>query len=225
HEMGRIYRITPEGTGKADWTGGLKLGDESPLDWVRHLANPNIWWRQNAQRLLVAENDKTVVPELVKLARESDSPEARLHALWTLEGMGALTPGLITASLKDKEAGVRENAVKLAELHLAGSPDLAGDLLALKDDPHPRVRFQLLCTLGFIDSPGASKAREELLFRDLEDEWVQVAALSASTLQTLPLLNTVLARYNAEIPAYGSLVRRLTAMVAAGDHLEEVEQL
>jgi putative membrane-bound dehydrogenase-like protein len=224
HEMGRIYRITPEGTGKADWTIGIKLGNESPLDWVRHLANPNIWWRQNAQRLLVEKNDKTVEQHLVNLVNESKSPEGRLHALWTLEGMDALRPELIATALKDKEAGIRENAIKLAELHLADAPDLAGDLLTLKDDSHPRVRFQLLCTLGFIDSPGAAKAREELLFRDLEDEWVQVAALSASTLQTIPLLNTVLARYDPEIPAYGSLVRRLMAMVAAGNQLEVVEQ-
>lgn len=225
HEMGRIYRVTPNGTGKAAWTSGLKLGDESPGDWVRHLASPNIWWRQNAQRLLVGKDDKKVVPELVKLAEGSDSPEGRLHALWTLEGMGALTPEMIATALKDKESGIRENAIKLAELHLDSSPDLAGDLLMLKSDPHARVRFQLLCTLGFIDSPEAAKAMEELLFHDLEDEWVQVAALSAFTLQTLSLLNTVLARYDAEIPAYGSLVRRLTAMVAAGDHLEEVEPL
>jgi putative heme-binding domain-containing protein len=48
-------------------------------------------------------------------------------------------------------------------------------------DPSPKVRFQLLCTLAFVDSPRARAVEEKLLIRDIEDEWVQVAALSASS--------------------------------------------
>jgi len=225
YEMGRIYRITPEGTGKADWTVGLKLGDETPEEWVRHLSHPNIWWRTHAQRLLVERADKTIAPYLVSMVQESESPVGRLHALWTLEGLEILSPDIIAIALTDQEAGIRENAVKLAEVHLSDSPELIPHLLELKRDPDPKVRFQLLCTLGSVDSSEVLSAREDLLFEDVEDEWVQMAALSATNLKAFPLLTRVLDDFSPDVPAFGSLVLRLTSMVVSGSETEKVQQL
>lgn len=225
HDKGRIYRITPEGAASAGWTKGLALGGESPVALVSHLSDKNIWWRLHAQRLLVDRSDASTVPALIKMAQNTSSPEGRLHALWTLEGMGSLSPELIMVALKDAQAGIRENAIKLAELHLADAGELASSLLALETDPDPKVRFQLLCTLGSIDTPGSAKVRESLLFSDLEDEWVQVAALSASSTQAATLLNTVLRRFEPGVAAYGNLVRRLSAGISASDGSEKVQQL
>ena len=75
-----------------------------------------------------------IVPALVKMAQNKQSSLGRLHALWTLEGMNKLTPELIMQALQDPEPGVRENAIKLAELHLTASPDLVPTLIALKED-------------------------------------------------------------------------------------------
>ncbi|WP_339925721.1 PVC-type heme-binding CxxCH protein [uncultured Cyclobacterium sp.] len=223
--MGRIYRITPEGTGKADWTSGLTFGDESPQEWVKHLASKNNWWRNNAQRLLVTAQSQEVFPDLEEMAINQASAEGRLHALWTLEGLKGLSTDLIINALGDPEAGVRENAIKLAEMHLSESSELIAELLKLKADPNARVRFQLLCTLGFIETPEAAQVAEELLFRDLSDEWVQIAALSASSSKTTPLLQTVLKRFDKDVPAYGSLIRRLTAMITANENEDEAEKL
>ncbi len=224
-DMGRIYRITQEGAGQADWIRGLKLGNESPAQWVAHLADSNLWWRINAQRLLVDKGDLSVVPELVKMAGNQESPVGRLHALWTLQGLNALTADLIQTALKDNEAGIRENAVKLAELHLKGEPGLVDALFALKNDASAKVRYQLLCTLGSVDTPQASGIRENLLFRDIHDEWVQVAALSANSSQASSLLSTVIARFKPDDTAYGSLVRRLTSMIVASEDDKMVTQL
>lgn len=223
--MGRIYRITPEGTGKADWTSGLTFGEERPKEWVKHLDNKNNWWRSNAQRLLVTSQNQEVIPELEKMAKNQDSAEGRVHALWTLEGLKGLSTELIIEALFDTEAGVRENAIKLAEMHLSESNELIDALLKLKADPNARVRFQLLCTLGFIDTPEATKVAEELLFQDLSDKWVQIAALSASSSQNVPLLQTVLSRFDKDQPAYGSLISRLTAMITADENDGEAEKL
>jgi hypothetical protein len=91
---------------------------------VEHLANPNIWWRRNAQRLLIDRGNKDIVPALEKMARKPASAVGRLHALWTLEGMGQLQADVITNALKDSVSGLRLNAIKLAELHLKISPAL-----------------------------------------------------------------------------------------------------
>jgi putative membrane-bound dehydrogenase-like protein len=224
-DKGRIYRITPTNAKKAEWMKGLHLGDAGIEELVKNLANPNEWWRTNAQRLLVDRSDKAAIPSLVKMAGNPNSPMGRLHALWTLEGMGKLSPELIKNALKDTVAGIRENGIRLAELHLSSAPDLAKTLLTLQADPDAKVRFQLLLTLGFIDTPESSQARNQLLFADINDKWVQIAALSAPSTQTASLLQVVLGKFDEKIPAYASLVQRLTTMVGSGTNMEDIHRL
>ena len=92
-------------------------------------------------------------------------------------------------------------------------------------DPDSKVRYQLLSTLGFVNTPEANQARKELLFRDINDEWVQIAALSAPPSQNTGLLEDVLARFQPSIPAYSSLVQRLSAMAAASQQPQTIHEL
>ena len=225
YNMGRIYRITPTGTKAANWTKGLALGSATTEQLVDYLDDKNIWWRQNAQRLLVDRRDKTALPALVKMSENKDAPLGRLHALWTLEGMGELSSELIKKALHDTVAGVRENAVKLAELHLTTSPELGTALLLLQNDTDPKVRFQLLCTLGDINTAAAAAARQKLLFNNLSDEWMQIAALSASASQAGSLLKEVLNTFKNDVPAYALLTQRLAAMIGAGKEQEAISKL
>jgi putative membrane-bound dehydrogenase-like protein len=222
-DKGRIFRITPVNGKKADWMKGLNLGDAPGDQLVKELANPNGWWRINAQRLLVDRADKNRVPALEEMASGS-SAMGRLHALWTLEGMNALQTPLIKNALKDSVAGIRENAIKLAELHLNDDPSLGNALVALQQDKDIKVRFQLLLTLGSVHSAEASEVRNRLLFGDMANKWFQVAALSAYPLDANALLNLVLVKYKAEVPAYGSMVERLAGMIAAASDEPVVHQ-
>lgn len=224
-DKGRIYRITPKDGKPADWTKGLKLGDASTEELVKELANTNYWWRINAQRLLVDRADKKAVPALTQMAKNTSSPMGRLHALWTLEGIGSLKPELIEQSLKDNEAGIRMNAIRLAELHLSGSPELVKALLPLQTDTDPKVRFQLLLMLGYVNTNESANARNKLLFTDINDKWVQIAALSASSSQTAPILKAVLEKFKPEDPAYESMVQRLTTMIGIGGEPEGINNL
>src|SRR5205085_2194303 len=85
---GRIYRVVPE-----NFKPGPKprMLDETPAQLAAHLAHPNGWWRDTAQKLIVLRRDKSVVPALQEMARSHANPLARLHALWTLEGLDAAT--------------------------------------------------------------------------------------------------------------------------------------
>ncbi|MEX2302250.1 MAG: PVC-type heme-binding CxxCH protein [Bryobacterales bacterium] len=176
NQQGRIYRITPQGGLPA--FHDIKLGGASDEELAAELANPNIWWRRNAQRLLVDRSPDAVVPLLNRMAVENAAATARVHALWTLDGMGRLEPFLIEQALADAEPGVRRNAVILAESRLTSQPNLVKKLLAMGGDADSKVRLQLLLTLGYVDSREARALRERLLFADIEDRWVQVAALS-----------------------------------------------
>jgi putative heme-binding domain-containing protein len=128
-------------------------------------------------------------------------------------------------ALIDTVAGIRENGIRLAELHLSSSPELESDLLSLQNDGDSKVRFQLLCTIGYFNSKEAARVRHKLLFENLHDDWMQIAALSAASSQAASLLEEVLVRYNLDEPAYASLVQRLASMIGSSGELGRVRQL
>ncbi len=185
-DRGRIYRVTPQSG--LPFAGKLQLSRAPFEQLALYLAGPNIWWRRTAQRLLVDRRDPAAVAPLVRLLEANRSPLGRLHALWTLEGLGKLDDRLIEKALADEGPGVRESAIVLAESRLSV---LLPKLLARVEDPDPHVRFQLLCTLGSVDSPASHAAQETLLRRDFEDRWFQIAALSASSDRTPQWLGTM----------------------------------
>lgn len=220
-DKGRIYRITATGAKPAEWTKGLKLGDATNEELVNTLSHTNNWWRLNAQRLLLDRGNKEIVPALTAMT-SNNSPMGRLHALWTLQGLGELKYEQIEKGLKDSVAGIRENAIQLAELNLTLYPQLATTLLTLQNDRDARVRFQLLLTLGFVNTPQSIAARNKILFADINDKWIQIAALSASSSQTIPLLKTILNNYREDTPAYASLTERLAAMAGIGGAANDI---
>ncbi|MCI0621188.1 MAG: c-type cytochrome [Acidobacteria bacterium] len=227
-DRGRIYRVVPDST-PLPLARNLRLSQASDEELVRHLENPNVWWRRTAQRLLVDRNHVSSVPPLKSLFQQSASAVGRLHALWTLEGLKQLEPALIESALNDAEAGMRENAIRLAELHLKDAPALAVALLKLEKDPSPKVRFQLLCTLGFIDSPASRSAQNQLLLASLEDEWMQIAALSASSDRAVQYFDMAAARRReltaAESDARRSFLRKVGAIIGTRQKPAEIQKV
>jgi hypothetical protein len=98
-------------------------------------------------------------------------------------------------------------------------------LISLQDDADAKVRFQLLCTLGSVSTGDALQVRNKLLFRDINDQWVQIAALSGSSSQTGSLLKIVLDSFHRQQPAYASLIQRLSSMIGASENASVIKQL
>ncbi len=180
---GRIYRVTPASRKAPAPVSRLSAASDEEL--VRHLSHPNAWWRRTAQRLLVDRRNPAAIPLLARLVREGPSALGRLHALWTLEGLGRLEAALLAVAAAAPEPGLRENAVRLAEENPELLPALAGSLRPLVGDPDPKVRLQLLLTLGSVSWPDAGELRRKLLLSEPEDPWMQAAALSASSTEAL----------------------------------------
>jgi mono/diheme cytochrome c family protein len=138
---GRIYRVMPEG-GKPVAAPNLlgKTGEAL----VMELANPDGWWRDTAQMLLVSRGDKTAVPALEAMAKGHADTNARVHALWTLEGLGELKRDVLVAALKHEQPRVRRAAVQLAERRVvAKDAEMATVLTGMKDEQDPFVVTQL----------------------------------------------------------------------------------
>ena len=87
----------------------------------QHLEHPNGWWRDTAQKLLVLKQDKSVVPTLKTMARTSANQLARIHALWTLEGLGSLDAALVRELMKSPDPLIRIQAIRASEIVLQGA--------------------------------------------------------------------------------------------------------
>jgi mono/diheme cytochrome c family protein/glucose/arabinose dehydrogenase len=150
--LGRIYRVVP-----ADWTperGGRFVSLDTPAV-VRHLAHPNAWFRETAQRLLVERRDPAAVPLLTAMVRSAPGELGRLHALWTLAGMDAVNLETVNHALGDAAATVAVTTIRLTEKHLATDQraNLIRRLTALCTDRRPEVQLQAVLSLGEAGDP------------------------------------------------------------------------
>jgi mono/diheme cytochrome c family protein/glucose/arabinose dehydrogenase len=143
---GRIWRLTYDGIAR-DRTRPRML-DETPRQLVAHLSHPNGWWRDTAQQLLVLAQDSSVVPALQTLVRTSKNQVARFHALWTLEGLGALNAPLTREVLRDPDARMRIQGLRASEtLYKAGDRSFEPDYRAMARDSDVDVVIQALLTM------------------------------------------------------------------------------
>lgn len=195
-DKGRIYRITPK-TGLAmNWLGKLNLSQKSDKELVQLLESKNNWWRKTAHRLLVDRQSKAIA-DIRKVALRSNNATARVHALWILEGLNSLDETVLKENLAQNiEGGIRENTIKIIEKNIQQFPELLGDLLTLQNDPNAKVRFQLMCTLSLLPpSDAIDKAIQRILTYDIQDKWVQIGAICASSGREMPLLKWALVTF------------------------------
>jgi putative membrane-bound dehydrogenase-like protein len=223
---GRIWRIAPEGKHKVIRP---ELGKASTSDLVRHLAHPNPWWRMTAQRLLIErrqELPEVNVLQLILQAHDPRSPVGRAHSLWTLHGLGMLKDRHVLTALSDQDAGVRQQALRLAEERLSKSSTLREAVVKMTGDPSPRVRFQLAFTLGASDAPEVVAALAKVARHAVDDpKWLQIAVLSSATKTAAPLLHELAGDKDfTERGGTGhrQLLTRLAALVGAQGHDAEL---
>ena len=114
---GRIYRVV--------WKDGPKssirsLANAKAPELVGALDSGNLFWRLTAQRLLVDNKVKEAAPALKKRVTSGVGGEGALHALWSLEGIGALDKATHQAALLAKDPALRRNAVRALPADGAG---------------------------------------------------------------------------------------------------------
>ena len=152
HNWGRIWRITYEGM-PPDRTRP-RMFSETPAELVRHLTHASGWWRDTAQKLLVLRRDKSVVPALRTMARSSDNQLARIHALWTLEGLEALDASLVRELMKSPDPKIRIQAIRASEmLYKAGDKSFAAEYRNFLEDADTDVVIQAMLTLNLYKVP------------------------------------------------------------------------
>lgn len=106
---GRIYRVA--------WKDGPRspirsLAKEKSSECVAALDSGNQFWALTAQRLLVDSRVTNSAPALRKRVRSASGGKGATHALWALEGLGALDRDTHQAALLSRDAVLRRNAIR-----------------------------------------------------------------------------------------------------------------
>ncbi len=173
-DKGRIYRITLKDAEKPEWIHRLSLDTQTPGELAGYLAHENIWYRRTAQRLLIHKKDPEAIKVIEELLKNKEKKEGRIHALWLLEEWDSLKEQHLREALNDPEPGIRENALKLLELH--PYPALLPLAHPLTTAPEAKVSFQAINTLGRLN---ALQLTDEVTKKALADKWTGMALMAA----------------------------------------------
>lgn len=150
-QRGRIWRLKHDSTKRVKQP---RMYSETPRQLVSHLAHPNGWWRDMAQRLIVLRQDRSVVPVLESGAKTHPNYLARVHAIWTLQGLGSLNPEVVRSVMKDPHPQVRIAAIRVSEsLFRAGDASFRDDITKLMSDPSDEVVLQACMTAKYLAWP------------------------------------------------------------------------
>ena len=174
---GRIYRLVHDGYKS---TPKPRMLEETPSRLVRYLDHPNGWWRDNAQKQIIVLGDKSVVPMLKQMVignRGSLSAKpshlARVHALWTLEGLNSIDKDILLTAMDDTDAQVRKAAVWISENFIRSNDQkLLKKLASLTADPSYDVRSQLLLSLSYNQGSLAQEISRKLISENQDSEMI-----------------------------------------------------
>jgi mono/diheme cytochrome c family protein len=171
--MGRIYRVVHKDFSPD--TAQPRMLKTKSSDLIKYFDHDNGWWRDMAQQLIVARNDKSVVPALTQLVESSSSkPLAVIHALWTLEGLTALTKSTIITALRNPHAQVRKSAVWASEMFIRKrDTGMIRHLASLANDTSADVKIQLMLSLRTSGDSSAQRLVRTLVQENGQNEMMQ----------------------------------------------------
>jgi putative membrane-bound dehydrogenase-like protein len=221
-DKGRIYRIRAKDKPLREVRDLSKL---TAADLAAAIDSPNGTERDRVHVELLTRQDRAAVPALEKLAKVAALPQVRVQALAAIDALGAVSPALLLAAMKDADAHVRQHGLRLCEplLHAPVAAEVADSMLGLTSDPSPLVRRQLAYTLGEWDDARAGNALAQLATAPLDDAELRIAVLSSSAHHCGEVLAAIMAT-PANTPGRDAWVPPLVATAAASGDDKLVSQ-
>ncbi|SDE58055.1 Cytochrome C oxidase, cbb3-type, subunit III [Pricia antarctica] len=109
---GRILRIKNKDTEPVKM---LDFENLSGTELVKLLQDKNGWVRDLAQHYLIFKNKREAIPELQKLAMETNNPFSQIHGLYALQGLDALSFDFLKSVAQKSNPDVISHAIVLLE--------------------------------------------------------------------------------------------------------------
>ncbi|MFC3197934.1 PVC-type heme-binding CxxCH protein [Parapedobacter deserti] len=182
---GRVYRLVYD---EAPATQMPALSVDRPETLVQAIQHDNMFWRTTAQRLVVERNYRETAPALRQLISVNTTDKiqtngAALHAVWTLKGLGLITPHdpqslqAVVRALRHAAPGVRKAAVQTLPIALPAVLDSMVAAGVFYDDDD---RVRLAAYLALADAPTSfqvNRILEEAMAdqRNIDDKWIAEA--------------------------------------------------
>ena len=167
---GRIYRVLHKSYRN---TKQPRMYEEKTAELLKHLSHENGWWRLTAQKEIILRQDKSVVPALVQLTQKGDGI-GRVHAMWTLEGLGEADAEFALSQLNDTDHRVRQTAIRLLEPSFqSGDNSYLGNVAELVNDKNSRVVAQAINSIQFLRSPVANDHILRGMLANEENDFIQ----------------------------------------------------
>ena len=163
--LGRIYRIVPKDHKTID----------PPSDLVDGLSHPHLWWRLRSQKRIVEGDNQDLALDVQKLAdNKKAKAHARVHAMWTLAGLGKLKEKTVRLAIEDHHWFVSMTGLRLAG-ESKGVADFFPDefkTLAEQVVDRKMVPSTLASYAGIISKSGYP-SRAVKTYKDKEADWVK----------------------------------------------------
>ncbi len=117
---------------------------------VSMLSSPNGWIRDRAQQVIINRQDKSVIPALERLASDAKNAVPAIHALYTLEGLHALTFESLQKVAALGEPMLCAHALSLLQKFSADNhlPTMKALVTELLNKDNPTINLYLALSLG-----------------------------------------------------------------------------
>lgn len=222
---GRIYRVSHE-TGEASEL--LDLTQMSPDELVGLLEHDNGWYRDHAQRLIVVQQQADAVPALVELFNSDADDTARLHALWTLDGLDALEAENVVSALGDSNAEIQAAALRVSESFLSdGNQEVIDAFMGLIGNTQNKwqVQYQLAASAGELDDANRLDAIIDIIDIYGDDYIALDAALSGVPDDQVSELLTMLFEIESGSEGIGNAITTVASGLTQVGSAEEVSAM
>ena len=156
-----------------------------------------------------------------------DCPDWRtkLHALWTLDGLGAIDVASVQKALVDTNADVRAAGVRLSEQWLGQDAAMSAAVVKLLNDKNWNVRRQLAASIGEMPAADRVGPATTLLTRDGKDPIIVDAAISSLKGLEAEVLTAVMQAKTVAAASPAESVTMLTAAVAKSGDVAAVQRV
>lgn len=143
---GRIWRIRYD---KAPARKVPDLSNASPEQLLTSVVSPSAWEKRAAVHQITDRQLAQLAEPLELLAmNQKQSEEARIHALWALEGLAAYRAELMASLLKSDLPNLRREAVRAMGTLAPDLKTLNAALAVSVNDSNPMVRSETLRTIA-----------------------------------------------------------------------------
>lgn len=225
--LGRIWRVVHE---EMPEQSTPEMSAASWTDMASYLGHESGWWRLRAQQLIVedGEGDEDAIELCRQVVSEGEAPMGRVHALWSLAGIGGLDDELLVQALADADPRVLRAAVRCAETILStGNEALLEAVAKHARSEDARLRHQVLLSLGQANTTGADGLLADLLFEDASSKTARQAVLSGLPGRELAFLQDLFARnrWEREAPGRKELVRELSRCITRAGQSDNLDEL